>query len=272
MKRNSLNLFFGLAFLFPWLIWGTTIAENYGYISFHIPQPLAFWIGLTLATYLTAALEGGFQAIKDLLIRITSWRSKPIWYFISLSLTGLVSLVSIGIFLSIGGKHHVGGVLTVGKLLPALLFQTFLFLVTEETAWRGFALPRLQEKFSATSSSLILGGLWGLWHLPLIFIPRSFQSSIPFFGFVLSAMAMSILLTWVFNHTKGSVLLAAIFHAATDVTIAFTNVMSGDRRLFWIFIAVQWAVSLAVILLEGTENLSRVKVGKGSPIFAKKSI
>lgn len=68
--RRALILFFVLAFLLSWLIWGTSIAESRGLLSFHIPQSLAFWIGLTLATYGTAAITGGWPAVKDLLVRL----------------------------------------------------------------------------------------------------------------------------------------------------------------------------------------------------------
>jgi uncharacterized protein len=257
LKRYPLIVFFFLAFLFPWLVWGTTIAQSRGILSFHIPQPLAFWIGLNLATYLTAMLTGGLPAIKDLLNRIIRWRVHLGWYLVALTLTGVFSLVSIGIYLITGGTHQIGVLLSLKNLLPSLLFQIFFFLLTEETAWRGFALPRLQAKYSALTASLILGVLWGLWHIPLAFIPGSFQSTIPFVGFILSTVAMSIITTWLFNHTNGSVLIAAIFHGATDATIAYTNVMTGNLSLFWIFIIVQCVAAIGIILIEGAAHLSR---------------
>ena len=84
LKRHSLVVFFILAFVFPWLVWGTTIAQSRGVLSFHIPQPLAFWIGLTLATYLAAVLTGGLPAIKDPAKPIVRWRVHPIWYAVVL--------------------------------------------------------------------------------------------------------------------------------------------------------------------------------------------
>ncbi len=258
IKRHPLIVFFILAFLFPWLIWGTTIAQARGILSFHIPQSLAFWIGLNLASYIAAALSGGWQAVKDLLLRIIRWQVHPIWYIAALLLTGALSLISIGIHLVLGGSHQVGILLSFQNLLPSLLFQIFFFLLTEETAWRGFALPRLQARYSALTASLILGILWGFWHLPLFFIPGSFQSTIPFIGFLLSTIATTIILTWLFNHTRGSVLIAAIFHGATDATIAYSNVMSGDLRLFWIFIVVLWIAAVFLVLNQGAPNLSKV--------------
>ena len=258
LKRHPLVLFFLLAFLLPWLVWGTTIAQANGILSFHIPQSLAFWVGLTLATYISAAVTGGVPAIKDLLHRLIRWRVHPIWYIAALTITGILSIISIGIHLALGGSHQIGVLLPLSNLVPSFLFQIFFFWLTEETAWRGFTLPRLQAKYTPTISSLILGVLWGLWHIPLVFIPGSFQATIPFAGFILSAIATSILMTWVFNHSKGSVLVSAIFHAATDVTIAFANVMTGDLRLFWIFILVQWTAAIGVILVRGAARLPQV--------------
>lgn len=257
LRRHPLAVFFVLAFFFPWLVWSTTIAQSRGMLSFHIPQPLAFWIGLTLATYLAAALTGGLPAIKDLLVRLVRWRVRPIWYIIALTMTAVLSLISIDIYRLLGGVHQVGVLLSLQDLLPTLLFQVFFFLLTEETAWRGFALPRLQARYSALNASLILGVLWGFWHLPLVFVPDSFQSRIPFPGFLLATIATTIIGTWIFNHTHGSVLIAAIFHAATDVAIAYTNVMTGNLQLFWIFVVIECIAAAVIVLTQGAAHLSR---------------
>ena len=269
-KRNlrALVLFFALAYILPWLIWGTTIAESRGLLSFHIPQSLAFWIGLTVATYVTAAITGGWPAIKDILLRLIRWRVQPVWYLVALGVTGLLSLLAMGIYLVLGGTNQVGVLLSSQDLVPSLLFQTFFFLLTEETAWRGFALPRLQAGYSALNASLILGVLWGFWHLPLFLIPGSFQSTLPFLGFFLATIAMSIITTWVFNHTHGSVLLVAILHAATDTTIAYTNVMSGGQTLFWIFVGVQMAFVVLLVVMQGAKQLSRNADLSGTVVLA----
>lgn len=257
MKRNGLVIFFVLAFLLPWLVWGTSIAQERGVLGFHIPQSLAFWVGLTLATYISALISDGWDGVKDLLKRLVRWQVKPVWYVVSLALPGVLAAIAIGAHMALGGSIQIGVLLSSGDLLPSLLFQIFFFLITEETAWRGFALPRLQARYTALNASLILGVLWGLWHLPLVFIADSFQASVPFTGFVLSAIATTIIFTWVFNHSRGSVLIAAILHAATDVTIAYSNVMTGDLRLFWIFIIVQWIFAGYLVWSQGVTHLSK---------------
>jgi membrane protease YdiL (CAAX protease family) len=257
VKRYPLIVFFVLAFLLSWLVWGTSVLQARGLLSFHIPQSLAFWISLPVAAFGTAALSGGRQAILDLLKRIVRWQANPLWYTVALLLTAAIGLASIGVLKLLSGSHTVGVDLPFGQVPGALAFQIFFFTLTEETAWRGFALPRLLKKYNALVASLILGLLWGLWHIPLFLIPGSFQASLSFPGFVLSALATSILFTWVFNHTGGSVLIAGLFHAATDVSIAALGVLTGDIRLFWLFIGLQWLVAVAVILIAGPERLSR---------------
>ncbi len=256
IKRHPLVWFFFFAFLFPWLIWGTSILQSRGLLGFHIPQPLAFWIGLTLATYLTAALSGGWPAVRDLLSRLIRWRVPLLWYGVALLLMPLLALAAIAVFAPFGAAQ-VGILLSAAGLLPSFLFQIFFFWLTEETAWRGFALPRLQVRYNALTASLILGLLWAIWHTPLWFIPGSFQSGLSFPGFLLLTIAQAVLFTWLFNHTRGSVLLAALFHASADVTLAFTGVLSSSPALFWVFVALEWLVTLVVVLIEGPAHLSR---------------
>jgi membrane protease YdiL (CAAX protease family) len=252
-RRFSLVLFFLLAFLFPWLIWGTKLFQARFGLTSPLPQPLAFWIGLNLATYIAAWFSGGLPAIRDLINRIIRWRVHPVWYICAFFLTGIISLIAISLHAAFGGHIQTGGNLEVLNLIPSFLFQVFFFLLTEESAWRGFALPRLQVRFNSLNASLILGLIWGFWHVPLFFMPGSFQSTISFPGFILSTLAMSVLTTWIYNHSHGSVLITAIFHAATDMTIASSHVMTGDIRLFWIFVAVQWLAALTIITLSGKE-------------------
>ncbi len=245
--RSGLPLFFVLAFALPWLIWGTAIAEQHGLIDWHVPGALAFWIGLPVATLVAATVSGGWPAVKDLLARMLRGRVGVRWYAAALLLLPAMALASAVIGAVI--RHPVG----VGELVPLaavpglLLIEVWMFLLTEETAWRGFALPRLQRRLSPVTAAVVLGVVWSLWHLPLFLTDGSFQHGIPFAGFVLSTVAMSITTSWLFNATRGSVLLAAILHGVADVTIAYSGVMSSGPTLFWVFVAVQCLVAVALI-------------------------
>lgn len=246
MKRRPLVTFFVAAFVLPWFVWGTSIAQTAGLIGWHIPESLAFWLGLPVATYGTAAITGGWPAVRDLLLRLIRVKVNWFWYVVAIGLPVTMGAALVALGLLLGSPPQVGVLVPAGALVGALLLNTWEWLITEETAWRGFALPRLQRRFDPLIASLVLGVLWGVWHLPLFFIPGSFQSSIPFVGFLISTIATSVTIGWVFNRAQGSVLVVALFHGFTDVVIAYTGVMTSGAVLFWITVGLQVLVAAAV--------------------------
>ena len=112
-------------------------------------------------------------------------------------------------------------------------FVRVLFLggpLGEELGWRGFALPRLQGRHTALTSSVVLGLVWGLWHIPLYFVPGTGQYEITRSGngvaFAIGGAAtwtigLSVLFTWLFNQTRGSLLVVIGFHAAVNLAALF---------------------------------------------------
>lgn len=247
IRKHQLTIFFVLAFLLPWLVWGTTIAQDHGWTTWHVPQTLAFWLGLTIATFGTAALAEGWPGVKDLLARMARARIGWQWYAVAALLTPALAMLAVTLGSALGASTAVGTEVSAGGIPVLLLVSLWLFLLTEEAAWRGFALPRLQARMQPVPAALVLGALWGLWHIPLFLIADSFQSSIPFAGFLLSILATSVLTSWIFNRTRGSVLLAALFHATTDVAIAYSGVMSAGASLFWLMVALQCLAAAAVV-------------------------
>lgn len=105
----------------------------------------------------------------------------------------------------------------------SLLFFTFWFgPLPEEIGWRGFALDRMLVRFSSLDASILIGLAWGVWHVPLFFIPGTFQydlgfGSLRFFIFSGTLIPLSILMTWVYNHCSRSTLSAAIIHFSGNV-------------------------------------------------------
>lgn len=105
-----------------------------------------------------------------------------------------------------------------------------------ELGWRGYALPRLLARFTPLGASLVLGVLWAAWHLPFALTLGSALDGIPLYWFLPSLMGASILYTWVFNGTGGSVLLAILFHAASNTTanvVATGNLTMASSRSHW---------------------------------------
>lgn len=246
MKRQGLTLFFVLAFVLPWAVWGTTIAEQHGVLSWHVPSSLAFWLGLTIAAYLAAALSGGTPAVLDLLRRLVRVRVAWVYYVAALLLVPLIAGIAILVGKLFGGSANVGEEVSAGALPAVFALNLWLFLITEETAWRGLALPRLQNRMSPLGAALLLGLVWGVWHVPLFLTEGTFQARIPFLGFMLSILATSVMISWLYNRARGSVLIAALCHASTDVTIAYLGVMTSGGLLFWLFVAAQCVAAVVL--------------------------
>lgn len=240
----ALTTLYVLAFVLSWSVWGTTIAEQRSLLSWHIPQSLAFWVALPVAYLLGAAVSGGRLALGEQVRALLRWRAGWRWYAVAilialaLPLTGLVARQLSG-----AGPADPTDILTLRQVPQALLVETALFWLTEEAAWRGFALPRFEQWLSPAWSGLVVGVAWALWHLPLFAIAGSFQSNLPFEGFFVLTVATSLILTWLYHVSGGSVVLCAVYHGVVDVTFASTGVLSASPASFWTVVGAHVVVA-----------------------------
>ena len=142
---------------------------------------------------------------------------------------------------------------TPWMILP--LFLLVLFVtdgVGEELTWRGFALPRLLTSYNALVAGLILGVLWAAWHLPLVWTEVAPLYKQPVWLLLLDVTAKSVLFTWVFLHTRGSVLLAALLHATTNLFVVSPVVSEGAGVALLLLAALaKWVLVVLVIAVAG---------------------
>jgi uncharacterized protein len=144
---------------------------------------------------------------------------------------------------------------TFGEL-SVLNFVVFFLIVGEELGWRGYALPRLLAQRSALAASLILGVMWGAWHLPTFFVAGAPQYGLPFSAFVLLTMAYSVVIGWVYVHSRESVLIASLMHGAINLSQGFFLGGVDPASEYWLLAAVYGVAALGVALAFGA-NLSR---------------
>jgi membrane protease YdiL (CAAX protease family) len=149
-------------------------------------------------------------------------------------------------------------------------FIVFVLVVGEELGWRGYALPLLLEQRSAVTSSLILGVLWGLWHLPTFLVPGTPQYGLSLPAFVLLTVEYSILMTWVYLHTKGSVLIATLFHGAINLSQGlFLGGIEGATR-YWLLCVVYGVAALVVAAFAlGLNSLRKSAGSSEAPLQAE---
>jgi membrane protease YdiL (CAAX protease family) len=144
----------------------------------------------------------------------------------------------------------------LGALLPTAIYIFLLNALPEEYGWRGYALPRLLDRSGALTASLVLGFMWGLWHLPLHFIDGTVQSGIPIYQFALQQVVLAVFYTWPNNNTRGTVIVAILFHTVGNIVGAAVPYWTTDLGR-WINFAVLLVFAVAVVLIWGPRNLSR---------------
>jgi uncharacterized protein len=262
---NRLTLVIGLILMFA-LTW-----------PFYSALGLFVGYGLALAALIMTGLTLGRAGVRALLHRFLIWRVGVQWYLVILLGPAILGLAAIGLSFLLSGTipdfSNTYARQLFGTSANPWLFIVPFFLVDaltngEEMGWRGYVLPRLQARHSALVSSLILGAVWGLWHLPKFWASGDAE----FFAFsVLHNMAMAVLFTWVYNSTNGSLLLATLFHAAVNTASVFLPIepsLTGDTTLGLIRIGVEVVAAVGVVAMAGPARLSRLSPVRegGNPV------
>ena len=228
LARHPLVCFFIIAYAGTWLFELPYVLSGYGVGLLPTRNPVLLWtshvsvfMGPFLAAFVMTGATEGRAGVRRLLRRFVLWRVGLGWYLFVL--VGVPALFVLSLIVLPGVLGSVQG---LGALLPPLsLLGWFVYAffpggaLGEEPGWRGFALPRLQSLHGPLVGSLILGPLWGLWHLPLFFTPWNELTAFNVVVFVLATTCLAIMYTWVFNNTKGSVLMAILIHASFNASV-----------------------------------------------------
>ncbi len=131
------------------------------------------------------------------------------------------------------------------SFIPFALFLLLFGPIPEELAWRGYALDRLQVRWNALSSSLLLGLFWMVWHLPLFFIEGSYQHSLgvwtpAFWLYQFDKLPQTILMTWFYNNNQRSTLVAILFHWMVNLT---GELFTISLRAEALYVGLWWLVA-----------------------------
>jgi membrane protease YdiL (CAAX protease family) len=235
IARHELAAFFGLAFVLSWYPWIIALARG----TSSGPNPL----GPLIAALIVAGIAQGWSGIRELLARVVRVRFGLKWYALIFGLPIALCAGAIAIMAAFGKTVPLPAAAAWREMPDRFLF-IFLFVgLGEEPGWRGFALPRLQARHTPLNASLILAPIWALWHLPLLgneFAP----AIIP--AFFISLFGGTLIQTWLFNRTKGSVFAQMLFHAMVN-TIGAGLVFPLFKRPvlvpFWYVYATLWLIA-----------------------------
>ncbi|HEY9076152.1 MAG TPA: type II CAAX endopeptidase family protein [Anaerolineaceae bacterium] len=227
MSRHALISFFFLAYTISWLLSIPVILSEWHVLPKNTLTFNVFFViksfGPFLAAYiLTQILDGkeGWQQLKNRFkLMNVGWK----WY--AFILLGIPVLMLLGISVLPGALVSFQGFPPHFVITYLVSFIVIFFVggpLGEEPGWRGFALPRLQVRYGALRGTLLLGVLWTFWHLP-DFLTSAQKGGpgtglYPFYAglpvFFLEVMALAVIFTWVFNHTRGSIFIALLLHAS----------------------------------------------------------
>lgn len=249
VRHRPLVAFFALAFAVSWACW---LPQAMSGVGIGWLEVLGRFGPAIAALALTAT--GGPRGVRALLAPMLAWRVAPVWYAFALLGTAAAVLVAVAIEVVLGGAVPQFPDPARWSLLPVIFAYVLVFSVLgEELGWRGFALPRLLRLLAPLPASLVLGSLWWAWHLPLFRMPGGVHAEIPPELFLMQILGFSILYTWLHIETEGSLVIAHLFHAASNASIGILPILpsahGGSARPLWIAVAILWAVAALAALL-----------------------
>jgi uncharacterized protein len=258
IRRYPLISYFVIAYAGTWLVWALFVLsrDGSGLLPFHSPASFLVVIGIgtfsgpTVGAFVVTAVTEGTKGVIRLLRRIVQWRVGLVWYLFAL--IGLPAIQTLGTMAIPGTLASVTPIDWPPELMSAAVFFVYPGLLAgplgEEIGWRGLALPRLQQLQGPARTSLILGLLWAFWHAPIWFSGQWSVPSVPNITvYVCWIVAVTFIFTWVFNHTRGSVLMAILLHGTMDVfpnAFLLTHLPGAAEMTSSGVLAMYWGLAL----------------------------
>lgn len=214
MTVRSLPVYFLLAFGIAWGVFAVFIlapeqvANVFGPVSARNPLFfLAVWAP-AISAFLLVLASGGAGGLRRYLSRLALWRAPVPWYLFLL--LGIPAIYYAGALVK-GNASDPLPVAGLGEAVAAMFFMLILGPV-EEFGWRGLAMPLLQRLMTPLAAGLVLGVIWGVWHLPAFYLSGTPQSNWAFLPFFAGSVSISVILTPLFNASRGSILLPLLYH------------------------------------------------------------
>jgi len=247
--------FFSLAYAVSWFLWGLALLQALGGMSVPGAQllPYAGAFGPCIAAIVCTSVEGR-AAMKRLLCGMLAARQSWIGYVVALFLMP-ASMTLATVF---SGRPRMNAGTPPVPMQPVVLVMMFVSVlfaagVGEETGWRGYALPRILGRFRPLTGSVVLGCVWAVWHAPLFLLPSTVQHQILSVAggllFLAFCICWSVLFTWLYLGTRGSLFMAILFHATSDFASIFLRPL--DSKVVLGILTLLMAAAAITLLLAG---------------------
>lgn len=241
----QLIVFFVLSFVIAWLAWLPAMLNPMA------PQPLSI-LGLfapAMSAVIVLWWVRGKAGVVALFKRYTIWRFSIGWYLLALLLMPIIYMIALVVTL-LSTHGSLSNLFFANSPLFILVAYVYLMVINsgEEIGWRGFALPLLQSVLPGpVTAGLVLGLIWGLWHLPLYINPE--VATMPYPLFIVLTVGLSLIYTHLFNRSTGSLWTVVMLHAATDVLPRILQLAQVGLQFWVVTTILVWLVALGLSFL-----------------------
>jgi membrane protease YdiL (CAAX protease family) len=275
IKHHPLSSFFGLVFLFTWIWWGALFIIKPAGPQGSVGVPLLIYtawgaplVGPALVGILLTVIVGGKEGLWELLGRLKRWRIGVAWYAVALLITPLIAIIVLVILAATVSPSFLPAVPHDVALLLLVPIAGGVSSFLEEVGWTGFAIPRLLARHRALIAGLVLGVLWGTWHIPINIWTQSPRfDTLAIITYLIGSgtsfvplVAYRVLIVWVYVNSKGSLLLGWIMHwsfiAGLNVLVAPPSAIQVVQ-FYAVFTVALWIIVAIVVAIFGARTLSR---------------
>ena len=272
MYRRA-TVFVIVTFGFSLAVWLPILASHRGWIGVEIPAELATLgiFGPAIAAILLRLATDDRSGLGSFWAAASRWRIGRRWWVATLLVPpGIIGGVYAA-YLLLGGNLQTsttvvmlqGAGTLAAVVVPVMILVTIALAFGEEAGWRGYLLPLLQSRLSALSASLVVGVVWFLWHIPLLYLPGQDVGGEAFLIVLFGATVIlsSILYTWLYNNTRGSVLAVTLLHAGLNIwgpLVALHPAETGEVLSAYVLTAGWAIVAVSILILFGGKQFTRI--------------
>lgn len=270
-KNRSPWKYFLLTFAYSWVIWIPSVLDGLGIqLPFSVKEYSIVVVIIGAFAPLLAAItlvyrEEGRQGIKAFFRQVLDFKIKPIYLILALALPLLIHVIAHYLALGVGldvAKTLFPTDIPTAPIILAIPYFILMLIIgggQEEFGWRGYAQEPLQEKIGVIPASLVIGVIWGIWHLPLWFMAGDLHSAYSFLAFVMMTTSISIMYAWLYNSSGKKLIVVIFFHAMSNTAAPLLPFLHGiegkPESAYWIYAAVNvlFGIIFAYLLVKGSK-------------------
>jgi hypothetical protein len=262
---GGIVVFLVLTFAWSWGFWGPKVLLAAGVVKGVPVLPNLGAFGPTVAAFLLVAYANGFEGVRRLAGRAVQLDYPTRWILVALVLPPAIVGTALAVAVATGTTPTFPW-----ADQPIVLFIAFVWIfvlggpIQEEFGWRGYLLNPLQERLTPLGGGLAVGLVWAVWHLPLFYIPsETIYYQNPFLGFAVSITLLSVLMTWVYNSTNGSLLPALLMHTSWNWAQGMFPILDSDPASL-AMVGLLVAATIVVVVYSGPKRLGQTRKVSGS--------